>query len=132
MPRPLHYCTTALLSVFLCTCGVSDHRDAAMPPAGTAPPGLTVTGSATGILLSNSDTVPIYFAVYNVALLPRIEWAPCTEPRRCDVVAPGTQRMVAMRGMPSDSAVVFWWRLIPSSHGLLRPDSVRSVAVPMR
>ena len=91
--------------------------------------GLTATWSPAGVLLTNLDTVAIYFAVYDGRLLPRIERAPCTDPRSCEVLLPGARRTIAVALPVSDTAMVFGWRLIPGSGASFRADSVRAVVV---
>ena len=63
------------------------------------------------------------------------DWIACADPTACTPIAAGSRRSVAY---PSSQvranereALVFWWHAVRGMDGDFRPDSIRSVIVPL-
>jgi hypothetical protein len=85
------------------------------------------------ILLTNHTGSPIFTAVFGRIVLTVVDWAPCVDPSRCELLDTGSTRVVPypgpFHGVPETDAVVFWWHATRDIDGTLRPDSIRAVVV---
>jgi hypothetical protein len=85
------------------------------------------------ILVTNHTGSPIFTAVFGRIVLTVVDWAPCVDPSRCELLDAGGTRAFpypdAFHGVPETDAVVFWWHATRDIDGTLRPDSIRAVVV---
>ena len=79
----------------------------------------TVTVSIVGdsLRLENPTLRPAYFFAVEAETAARINWAPCTDPSKCQAVPPqGTLSipLAEVTGFEADSevALVYWWHLV--------------------
>ena len=105
-------------------------------------------GSATGVFggelsvrvtppilnLTNHTTAAVYFFAIEGQSASRANWAPCTDPSHCAAVAPAASRdlpysQIAGYELGVQTAIVYWWHLIPGGETGFHPDSVRAVGV---
>ena len=95
---------------------------------------LATATSGGALVLHNLGNATVYWLAADQEALALIDWAPCSDPSRCEGIAPRAtievprSRIVA--DQPGSRAVtVYHWRLVP--HGAaFRPDSIRSIVVP--
>jgi len=85
------------------------------------------------ILLTNHTGSPIFTAVFGRILLTVVDWTPCVDQSRCELLDAGGTRAVpypgVFDGVPETEAVVFWWHATRDIDGTLRPDSIRATVV---
>jgi hypothetical protein len=84
--------------------------------------------------LTNHTPAPVYFFAIEGGLAIRANWAPCTDPSRCRAVAPAGSLDLAFSQIAgyhtdAETAIVYWWHLIPGGETGFRPDSIRAVGI---
>jgi hypothetical protein len=92
--------------------------------------GLSASIVGDSLRLENGTPRPTYFFEVEAGLAARINWAPCSDPRTCQAVAPGSALMIPLTdvfGFEEDSEVVlvYWWYLVPR-RGKYQPDAIRT------
>jgi hypothetical protein len=97
---------------------------------------LSIRVDPPSLVLTNRTAHPLYLLAFEEQTAMLALWGPCTEPQQpCpSVPSSGTtvlpfDRIAGYREGEPQTALVFWWHLVPAPGGGLRPDSVRTVAV---
>jgi len=95
---------------------------------------LVVAVTPPVVRLTNQTPAPVYFFAIERGLAIRALWAPCTDPSRCAAIAPRGSSDVPFSQIAgyetgAQTAIVFWWHLIPGSETGFRPDSIRAVGI---
>jgi hypothetical protein len=101
--------------------------------APTASPGrLHATADGTDVVLRNLTDRTVYTFVVDASRLALINWAPCSDPRSCEGIAPGTEERVSYEslaapwGEPVEEVAIFAWHLIPRRDGSHEVRWIRS------
>ena len=84
------------------------------------------------VILTNQTSAPVYFFAIEGRLAIRANWGPCTDPSRCTAIAPAASAdlpfdQIAGYDATAQTAIVYWWHLIPGGATGFHPDSVRAV-----
>lgn len=104
----------------------------------TAPTPAVAVGAdalAKRIVITNRSRRPVFTFVVGRRAAALILWAPCVGAPGCGHVEPGGTRTEPYpgqeQGEAEQEAIVHWWHAVPDGHGGLRPDSIRSLIVPL-
>jgi hypothetical protein len=87
-------------------------------------------------LVNRSDALAFYFLVERQTATV-IDWMPCVDPSGdCPRVHPHDTVQVAYAQIAgyepgAQEVIVYWWFVVSDEHGGMRPDSVRSLIVPL-
>jgi hypothetical protein len=114
------------LACFLACSGLTEVQDGAL---------VARASSAARVLeLTSLDAEHLYYFAVEREMTALINWAPCTDPERCDGIAPNTSVEFSYSAIafyePGDAeAVVYWWRLVDGAGGELEPDSIRALVI---
>ena len=98
---------------------------------------IRVQSEDDGLSIRNGrDASIFYFAIdRHTAAVILMLWAPCVDPETCDRVDARATRQVAAEDVmgwgASDEVILYWWHLVPAGAGRFRPDSIRSLIVPL-
>ena len=105
----------------------------------TAPgrPGeVAATADSRVLRLTNRTARPAFTFVIGREIAATVLWAPCVDAARCPPIAPSATRDLPYRdGLIADDereALVHWWHADAGADGTLRPDSIRTIVVPLR
>ena len=100
--------------------------------------GLRVLANPSGVHVTNRTTQPVFTFVIGRHFSRHANWGACVEPVQCPPLAPGETRTfptpqphAATGSLPEHEALVFWWHRAEHPEGA-RPDSIRSLLVPLR
>ena len=122
---------SALITV-LALAGCSNPNDPAsdLLKASAANKTLTITNTSSG---------PVYYFVADKELLALLDWAVCMDPVQsyCKSIGAGESKRIAYSeflatGSSGSQAVVYHWRLIPTTPGKYNYDSLRTLEVDLR
>lgn len=91
-------------------------------------------GEPGAIVISNPGERPIYYFAIEQGTAALTLWGPCSDPARCDGVAPGARVELALESVPgytreAETVLVYWWHLVPADGGGFRPDEIRVAEV---
>lgn len=84
--------------------------------------------------LTNLGAEHLYYFAVEREITAQINWAPCTDPERCEGVPPLSSvafpySEIAFYERGDAEAVVYWWRLVDGEDGVLEPDSIRALVI---
>jgi len=121
LPHLLPIYNLILAGLILTACATGPGGTPATLLPGAYPGPLTIEVTPQELVLHNTTTRPIYYAVYPAQDLPLIEWAPCDDPNQCpdSRIEPGREvRLAGLTFEPQTREVaVFWWYLAESETG---------------
>ena len=109
----------------------------ACSPVEVAEADVRVQAADNGLSILNGRGASIYYFAIDrqAAAVALMLWAPCIDPETCDRVDPRASRQVASVDVlgwgASDEVILYWWHLVPAGAGRFRPDSIRSLIVPL-
>jgi len=105
---------------------------ACVDPSAPTIDGVQVELTSAGLLARNHRREPIYYFSIERAIVARVEWAPCSGDGPCPHIdadgsktIPYEQLMWGIDG--SREALFYWWLMVRSEAGDLRPDSIRVI-----
>ena len=103
-------------------------------PTGLIPGELAVRVTPPTLQLTNQTPAAVYFFAIDGKLAMVANWAPCTDPTSCLAIAPATSEdlpysQIAGYEAGAQTAIVYWWHLVPEGATGFRPDSIRAAAV---
>lgn len=91
------------------------------------------------LTITNTSADPVYYFVADKEILALLDWAVCTDPAQsfCKFVAAGASKRISYSeflasGSSGSQAVVYHWRLIPTTPGKYNYDSLRTLEVDLR
>jgi len=127
-----------VLSVIVSACTTTMGRTGKPAPITRPFPNAPVTVEITesALIISNNSEDVIYHVLFPMEILPRIEWAPCMEPDRCDSslkIDAGEQKTYRLESVVdkgTEELVVFWWWLMEVEGGYEQPE-IQEVRVPL-
>lgn len=99
--------------------------------------GLTVRATGSRLELANRGDATVYYQLFEANTAALSLWGACDHPSQpCPRVAAGRTAMVPYDSISgykpgADSAIVYWWHLLPKAGGGYRVDEVRSRRVPL-
>lgn len=87
------------------------------------------------LALVNHTTAPTFIQVESQRTAASVDWVPCVDALHCSPLAAGATRLVPVPsnpdGSPAQAVIVNWWHVVDWPVDALRPDSVRSVVIPL-
>jgi hypothetical protein len=97
---------------------------------------MLVTARTGRLAIQNIGSEPLYTFALTRDLTAIVDWIPCTDPTRCEGIAPGARREVAYSAIygytrATREIVAYGWHLVPSGNGFA-PDRIRAVVVRVR
>ena len=97
---------------------------------------LSAQATPAALLLHNGGAEPIYYFVVGRTLAALIDWTPCRNPSTCPRVDPGETERIPWRDVPphergEEEVLVYCWRLVPAGDGLMEPDFLPGLTVPI-
>ncbi len=103
-------------------------------PTGVIGGQLAVSATPPIVQLANQSQTPVYFFAIESGLAARADWAPCTDPSHCLALPPMASTDLPYSDIAgyesgAQTAIVYWWHLVPGGATGFRPDSIRAVIV---
>jgi hypothetical protein len=95
---------------------------------------LAVRAGARTLQLRNQTAETVHVFVIERESAALTNWAPCSNPDRCDGLAPGEEQSIGygeIAGYESgdQEAILYWWHLEQQPGGGFAPDSIRAEVI---
>jgi hypothetical protein len=107
---------------------------------GVSPEPLQSISDGKHMMLSNATPDTLYYFLCPTALLPIVDWVPCTDPQNCsNRVLPHSTKILDLESFwwvqregDFDEITVCWWKLVRRTDGSYGVDQVNYERTPIR
>ena len=97
--------------------------------------GVIASSSGDKVTVTNARAKPVFVFAVGRNAAAAIDWRPCVTERDCPSIAAGDSREYVINPLTSSyhetEALVYWWQAI-TRNGVLQPDSIRNMVVPLK
>ena len=97
--------------------------------------GVIASSMSDKVTVTNARTKPVFVFAIGRNAAAVVDWRPCVSERECPPIAAGDSREYVINPLTSSyhetEALVYWWQAV-TRNGVLEPDSVRFMVVPLK